>query len=208
MRVAVLGASGRTGRRVVELALAAGHGVTALVRDPARLPLDDARLRVVAGDVLAADGAARAVRGSDAVISALGVPDAAAPGTVLSDGMRRVVRAMRALGVGRILAVGSAGILDDEDGGLRRDRPDFPAEYQAVTREHEGTWRALREGGVGWTLVCPPDLTTSAPTGRARARRDRLPHGGCTLAVGDLADFLVANLDGDAWTGARVGLAE
>jgi uncharacterized protein YbjT (DUF2867 family) len=70
--VVVFGASGRTGRLLVEQALAAGHAVTAFVRDPARLPVTHARLRVVRGDVRDPQRVAEAVAGQDAVLSALG----------------------------------------------------------------------------------------------------------------------------------------
>src|SRR5690349_8652450 len=65
VRITLFGATGRTGRRVVEYALAEGHDVTAYVRDPARLATSDARLHVAVGDVLDAASVAEAVEGSD-----------------------------------------------------------------------------------------------------------------------------------------------
>ena len=72
MRIAVFGATGATGRRVVEQALEAGHEVTALVRDPAALGVRHPRLEVVVGDIGQARRVEDVVRGQDAVISALG----------------------------------------------------------------------------------------------------------------------------------------
>ena len=71
-RILVLGASGRTGRLVVEQALGHGHVVVAFVRDLARLPIAHERLTVIQGDVTVAADVARAVEGCDAVVSVLG----------------------------------------------------------------------------------------------------------------------------------------
>ena len=72
MRILVLGASGSIGRLLVTQALARGHAVTALVREPARLPLAHVDLRTLTGSVLDADSLEEAIEGQDAVISALG----------------------------------------------------------------------------------------------------------------------------------------
>src|ERR687888_2308318 len=72
MRLTIFGASGKTGRHLVEQALEAGHTVTAVVRDPARLPLRHDRVQVVKADVLDPAAIGPAVAGVDAVVSALG----------------------------------------------------------------------------------------------------------------------------------------
>jgi putative NADH-flavin reductase len=70
MKLAVLGASGRTGRQIVELALEAGHHVRALVRSRGKLQLTHERLEYVMGDATDAAAVQRAVEGCDAVLSA------------------------------------------------------------------------------------------------------------------------------------------
>ncbi|MER5278600.1 NAD(P)-binding oxidoreductase [Streptomyces sp. NPDC002809] len=73
MQITLLGATGPTGQQVLTQALEGGHGVTALVRDPARLPQrGGSRVTVITGDATVAGDVAGAVAGSDAVISALG----------------------------------------------------------------------------------------------------------------------------------------
>src|SRR5664279_4681029 len=72
MRVLVIGASGKTGHEVVRQGLAAGHEVTAFVRDPSRLNVRGPRLTVVRGDMRSVDDLRRALAGQDAVISTLG----------------------------------------------------------------------------------------------------------------------------------------
>src|SRR5260370_27523099 len=72
MNLLILGATGRTGRLVVEQALAAGHAVTALVRSPEKLTIRNSNLRVVAGRATDPEAVARALASADAVLSTLG----------------------------------------------------------------------------------------------------------------------------------------
>src|ERR1700674_4047776 len=96
MNLVVLGATGRTGRLVVEQALAAGHTVTALVRSPEKLTTSNSKLRVVAGQVTDTSAVARALEGADALISTLG-----GNGSVIADSTAAIVAAARQTGVSR-----------------------------------------------------------------------------------------------------------
>src|SRR3954452_3866543 len=87
----VIGATRGTGRHFLEQALAAGHSVTALARDPARVDVAHERLRVLRGDVMAAASLAPAMAGQDAVISSLGTTTGRAPTTLYSEGTRNII---------------------------------------------------------------------------------------------------------------------
>src|SRR5438093_4360044 len=100
-RVLIVGATGGTGRQLVEQALERGHIVTALARDPAALRVEHPRLTVVRGDVLDYLSVEVAVRGQDAVLSALGHKRFFYPTHILSEGTRNLLRAMEAQGVQR-----------------------------------------------------------------------------------------------------------
>src|SRR5450631_1820428 len=94
MRLAVFGASGGTGREVVQQALAAGHDVTAMIRNAgAALPEANGRLRVVVGDFSRQETVQQVVSGQDAVISALGTNEKG-PVSVCTDGVQAILRAM------------------------------------------------------------------------------------------------------------------
>jgi putative NADH-flavin reductase len=207
MRLAVLGGTGRVGRRLIEYATAAGHEVVALVRDSSKLPQSARSVTALAGDVTDAEAVCRAIAGTDAVLSALGGAGLANPGTILSEGMRNIVMGMRQLGVMRVLAVAGSGVLDDPRGGIRGDATDFPAVYAAITREHRGTWEALRASDLDWTLVCCPDLVEGERTGRYRAEVDRLPAGGSSISVEDIAGFMLAGVAKATYLRQRVGVA-
>jgi len=204
--IAIFGATGRTGRRLVEAALGAGHSVRALVRDAGRL---DARpgLSVIEGDVLDADAVARTVDGCDGALAALGGGNTAEPGTTRSQGIANIVAALEARGGGRIVAVGGGGVLDSTTGpGLRSEQPTFPAVFRRVTAEHRAAWERLRASSLDWTYVCPPDIPDADATGVYRTAADTMPERPKALPTGDLAAFMVKEYVEGGFIGHRVGI--
>jgi putative NADH-flavin reductase len=206
MRLTIFGATGRVGRRLLEYASREGHAVRALVRDPARLPAGLGG-QVVTGDVTDPDAVLAAMSGAEAVLSALGGAGLANPGTILSQGMRTITAAMKRSGLSRVLAVAGSGVLDHPGGGLRAEAPDFPPIFAAITREHLGTWEALRVSQLDWTLVCCPDLVNGELTRRYRVAADLLPEGGTSISVEDTAAFMLQQVSLTPFVRRRVGIA-
>jgi putative NADH-flavin reductase len=204
--IAIFGASGRTGQRLVRAALAHGHTVRALVRDAARLEAREG-LTVVVGDVMHPGDVARAVAGADGALSALGGGTTAAPGDTRSRGVRHIVEALEAQGGGRIVALGGGGVLDATHApGLRSEQPTFPAVFRHVTAEHRATWECLRASSLAWTYVCPPDIPDGDATGTYRVTADVMPDQPRALRTGDLAEFMVVEFSTRAFVGHRVGI--
>src|SRR3989442_8228926 len=115
MNLLVLGATGRTGRLVVEQALAAGHTVIALVRSPEKLATGNSNLRVVSGSATNKSDLSRALEGADAVISTLG-----GKGSVIEDSSQAIVAAARAAGVSRVVVLSSWVVEQDRMDVVRR----------------------------------------------------------------------------------------
>jgi putative NADH-flavin reductase len=117
MRLLILGANGKTGTQLVDLALARDHEVTAFVRSPAKVTRRHPLLQLLPGDPHSADELAEALSRHDVVLSALGVrpPHAFRPHTVLQDCAASTVAAMTRAGVRRLVLV-SAAILFPEKG--------------------------------------------------------------------------------------------
>jgi putative NADH-flavin reductase len=157
----------------MQQALAAGHAVVALARDPARIDVPHdvpaQRLSVVRGDVLDPSSLAPAMADCDAVISTLGVTSGRAPTTLYSEGMRNIIQAMRATGVRRLVAV-SAAPLSSDDGDTLPSRllvkPLMWALLRPVYADMAGMEDEIRQSGLNWTIVRPPRLTDRPPTGR------------------------------------------
>ena len=125
MKLTIFGAGGAIGRRLTAQALAAGHDVTAFVREPSRLGQAHPRLRVMRGDVLDAAAVERAVLGRDAVLCALGAPLLNRDGVRLR-GTRVIVRAMERAGVDRLICLSMLGV------GELRIQKDGEVEFFAI----------------------------------------------------------------------------
>jgi len=104
MNITIFGATGGTGRALVDQALAAGHHVTALVRTPATLAVTHAQLCVLQGDIHDADQVAAAIVGQDAILSALGT-NQRGPVSLCTDGIAHILPAMTRYSVRRLIAM-------------------------------------------------------------------------------------------------------
>uniref|UniRef100_A0A2R8N085 Biliverdin reductase B n=1 Tax=Callithrix jacchus TaxID=9483 RepID=A0A2R8N085_CALJA len=104
-KIAIFGATGQTGLTTLAQAVQAGYEVTVLVRDSSRLPSEGPQpAHVVVGDVLQATDVDKTVAGQDAVIVLLGTRNDLSPTTVMSEGARNIVAAMKAHGVDKVVA--------------------------------------------------------------------------------------------------------
>lgn len=195
MQVTVLGGTGRIGRLVVEQALATGHQVTLLVRDPRKLGPTGERVRVVSGQITDATAVSRAIQGADVVISALG-PDGnhADQVTILRDGMRTVIGAMREQGVRRIVNLSGAAV---DAPGDRKPAIDRVASriVRLVSRQVVAAKQAEFEELLGspleWVAVRPPLVTDGPYTGSYRTGLDVL-RPGARISRADIVDFMLA----------------
>ena len=156
MKLALLGATGFVGTALLHEALTRGHQVTAIVRDPAKLPADRDHLTAVAGDVNQPAPLAQLLAGHDLVLSAYnpgwGRPDLY---TEFLAGSRAIEQATAQAGVPRLLVIGGAGSLFI-DGHQLVDSPQFPAEYQAgasAARDYLGELR--QNPALDWTFFSP-----------------------------------------------------
>ncbi len=158
-RIMVLGATGKTGTQIIRQALESGHDVAALVRDPARLAINDPKLKVVTGDVLDAASVERGLAGGyDAVISALGVFHRE-PRTELSRGTANVIRAMQQHGIRRLVVISSLGAGDSKGQGslLARILQSFLLKHVLADKDRQE--EAIKASGLDWTILRPPQLT-------------------------------------------------
>lgn len=188
MKLIVFGATGGTGRALLEQALAAGHEVAAFVRDPARL--DNARVEVVTGDVLDLPAVTEAVRGRDAVVSCLGTR----PWNhtdICSTGTRVIARAMAAAGVQRLIVLSSQGVGDSTLGVAGRIVASLA--LRRAFRDKAQMEADLGGTELDWTVVRPGLLTNGAARKTWRTATDGSLVGG-KIARADVAAFVLGEL--------------
>ena len=195
MKLTVFGATGGVGREVVTQALDARHDVRAYVRNPAKLDLTHPNLTVIPGELTDREAVQRAVRGADAVISALGPSlDRKATGMPLVAGTRTIVEAMRAEGVERYIGIATPSVRDPRDTrsvlGLivpLMGRTFLPRAY----RELLAMSRLIIDSPLDWTIARFIRPTDGARTGTVRAGylgRDRIR---ASITRADIAVFLL-----------------
>jgi uncharacterized protein YbjT (DUF2867 family) len=198
--VVVLGATGPTGRLIVSQALARHYRVRVLVRSPAKAEAL-AGAEVVAGDARDPRALREAVRGADAVISALGTP--ASPlreVRLLSSASRELVAAMKAEGVARLVCITGMGAGDSAGhGGFLFDRLIFPLLLRKVYADKNRQEAIVRNSGLDWVLVRPSVLNDKPGRGGVRALADLSGFAGGTVARADVAGFVLDQLRDDAW---------
>ncbi|QGZ61735.1 NAD(P)-dependent oxidoreductase [Paraburkholderia acidisoli] len=156
LKIALFGATGMIGSRIAAEAVRRGHTVSALVRDPARVPTG-ANLAAQRADLLDAASVAAAVRGHDVIASAY-APPKAQPAEVLG-ASRALVEGARAAGVKRLVVVGGAGSLEVAPGKQLVDSEGFPEAYKPVALAHRDALAFYRTvGDLDWTFFAPAAL--------------------------------------------------
>ena len=158
MNLLVLGASGRTGRLVVEQALAAGHTVTALVRSPEKLTTNNANLRVVRGEATDPTAVSSALEGADAVISTLG-----GTGSVIADSTRAIVAAADKTGVRRVVVLSMFAADRDRLGAGTRLLTGLG--MGAMLKDKSAGEEMLRRSDLEWTIVYASILSDGPAVG-------------------------------------------
>lgn len=199
-RILILGATGGTGRQLVDQALEQEHEVTAFVRDPAKLPVRHDRLRVVTGDVTAEGPAlVDAMRGKDAVISALGTGQSLAPHALMEQAAPRIVAAMEAAGVKRIVWMSAFGVGDTFDEVPVLPRVFMRTLLARIYADKAAGEKVLKGSPLAWTVVYPTGLTNGPRTENFRFGEHLPMHGFPTVSRADVAEFLIEEVDDDQY---------
>lgn len=200
MNLFIAGANGGIGRQAVKQALAAGHKVTALVRNPAKLLLSHPNLEIVQGDIQKQETFAHYLRHQDAVVSALGVSGGLfgdKPTTLYSGGNANLLAAMQQHGVKRACFISASAV---------EISPVLPwyvrliARYilQNLLRHMYADLREMeafiKASAIDWTIIRPPQLTDGPLTGNYRVAVNHFLKNALKISRADVAHFMLANL--------------
>ena len=197
MKLTIFGASSPTGKILVEKGLAAGHEMTAFVRDELKLGISHQNLRLLCGDAFKYENVAEAIRGSNAILSTLG--PRGKPAVMAAESTGNIVNAMEAYGVKRLVLVSVAGIAVPQD---KRGKSVIDSLLRFFLRDvftdRENQLTILRASKLDWTVVRVPRLTEEAGKGLVKAFYGK-PSPAMKLTRADLADFMIGQLKSDEW---------
>lgn len=187
MKIALIGAAGNIGAKVMAEALDRGHEVTALVRHPEKLT-PRANLTIMRGDIADYGGLSKLLAGHDVVISAVRFTEF---------DPRALVDAIKASGVRRYLVVGGSGGLRTKAGIRRVDDHDFPAAGRPNSLKGIAFLELLQgERELDWTFVSPPMfINPGTRTGKFRLGVDEILYDANGDSVISQEDYAVAMAD-------------
>jgi len=201
VKLFVIGATGRTGREVVQQALARNHHVTAFVRSPENISSKNERLTVLKGDAMEENELFRAMQNHDAVVSTLGPREVFKPSSMLHDSALATTRAMNRSGVKRLVVLSAAahfpGILNRIASFIMRNHMRDSLAMEAI----------VQASGLDWTIARPPRLTEEGYM-TYRSREDAAPRMGFSLSRKAVAAFMLDAIEQRKHFHKIVGIAK
>jgi putative NADH-flavin reductase len=189
MKVAIFGSTGGTGRELVKQALAAGHEVTAFARSSDSGLCQGPLLRIVTGGITDPVKVELAIKGQQAVLSALGAKGKI---RICAPGTSNILAAMHRLGVRRLLAVSAFGAAESHDRSLY-SRLLWLAIHDRMEDKDEME-RLIQASDLEWTLVRPPALTNGKKRGRYRVGTTLRMSVFSKISRADVAHFMLNEL--------------
>ncbi|NCD71760.1 NAD(P)-dependent oxidoreductase [Mucilaginibacter agri] len=200
MKIAVFGASGRIGSRIVNEALSRGHNVTAVVRHPETYTGGNRpHLYVAKGDVFNSDHVESCAFDHDAVVSAYSNTGGATPGSIAEVALP-LINGLKQANVTRLIVVGGAGSLEVSPGVQLVDAPDFPEAYKAISLAHRDALKIYQqEKELEWTSVSPSEVIYPGErTGKYRIGTNQLlkdEHGKSHISMEDFAAGILDEIE-------------
>ncbi len=207
MILTIFGATGMVGKELVNQALLNGDEVRAYGRNVFTAGFrEDKNLKLITGALFDDGDLYKAIKGCDVVLSTIGGSMDGANNT-RSLGMKKIVAQMEKAKVQRLIAVGGMGLLDGPNEKMLFEDPEFPQEFLPVTWEHEKALKAMQASSLGWTMVCPPQINEGDATGIFSTKANEMPEGNYNIKSGDLALFMLDQVNETNFLQQRVGIS-
>jgi putative NADH-flavin reductase len=196
MKIAIFGAGGRIGSRIINEALNRGHNVTAIVRHPENYTGIKPHLNVAKGDIFNSQDVESGVFDNDVVVSAYSNTKGAPPATIAEVAVP-LINGLKQAHVKRLIIVGGAGSLEIAPGVQLVDTPDFPEIYKATALAHREALKIYqKEKELDWTYVSPAaEIAPGERTGKYRSGTNQLITDAQGKSFISMEDFAVAILD-------------
>ena len=196
MKLAIFGASGKTGVELVKQALEKEHTVTAFVRDPSRLSIKHDQLDIKIGDVFNSENVAHAVKGQDAVVCVLGSSELKKT-TIRSAGTASIIQAMKQENIRRFIVVSAMGTGDSWDTLSSTGKFLYATLLKSSREDHEAQEAAVKKSDLDWTIIRPSGLTDEPKTGEYEVG-ENIPAKTSRISRADVADLILKELEENA----------
>jgi putative NADH-flavin reductase len=199
MRLAIFGGTGGTGLALTQQALEHGHQVRVLLRNPKRMPLVNANMRIVLGNVLDHESVTKTVLGSDAVLSCLGQRNLLRNTHVVSVGTHLIAEVMKEHGVRRLVVESAFGAGESLAQANLVERLLFATLLWAPYQDKNLMEPDVKASGLEWTILRPTLLTNAPLTGRYAATPGRPATS--KIARADVAAAMLRAVEERLWIG-------
>ncbi|MFH1001042.1 MAG: SDR family oxidoreductase [Bacteroidota bacterium] len=208
MKIFLIGATGKTGKELIKQGLEQGHSVTALVRNPDNLKIRNPKLFIVKGNVLKSESFENAVKGHDAVLSALGHKKFFIPSNILSVGTRNVIDAMYKSNIKRFICITSLGVNDSRFKlGLYYTLFTIPFILLFYFLDKSKQEKIIMNSGLDWTIIRPGQLTNGK-------KRTNYRYGSSVgsyiltkmISRANVAHFMLSQLENQTYIKKTVGI--
>ncbi|MGF7216624.1 putative NADH-flavin reductase [Spirosoma lacussanchae] len=210
MKIALLGSTGGTGLAFIDQALANGHEVKALARNPLALSINSPNLEIMAGNVFNVSSLTALFQGVEVVVSAFGIAglwQARKPGGLYSVGGGNVIEAMAKTSVQRLLVVTSSGVEPQENDNFFFRYLLKPLFLKKMYEDMAQLEKKVTSSGLAYTIVRPPYLTNGPLTGQYRVAVNRNFSDDKDLSRTDLAHFLLQEVEQNRYPGSTVAIS-
>jgi putative NADH-flavin reductase len=203
MKLAIFGATGKTGVEVVKQALEKGHIITAFVRNPDRMAVKDERIILKSGDVFDPASVAQAVKGQDAVICVLGAGSDLKKTTVRTTGTINIIAGMQEHNLKRLFVVTAMGVGESWDTLSWINKLFFATLLKSSRDDHETQETAVKNSKLDWTIIRPSGLQ-DAPRSGIYEYGENILAAKSTIARSDVADLILNELEQNLLIGKAV----
>lgn len=192
-KIALFGATGRTGKHFMNKALSEGHTIKALVRSPEKVTVTDEKLTIIKGDVLSAEDVKKTIKDCDVVVSLFGHVKNS-PENLQTAGTENIIDAMKEYGISKIISLSGGGLPFPE-----KDEPKFADKmirfimkvaFSKVLNDAIAHHKTLERSGLDWIIVRAPRLTEDEEQGNYRVGWVGV-NASTKIARADLADFIL-----------------
>lgn len=203
MRILIIGASKGIGLETTRQALAVGYHVRALARSATSINLSDAKLEKMPGDALNQQDVEAALIGVDVVIITLGVGlgDLFKPVHLFSEATRVLIDAMKDKGINRLICITGFGAGDSQASIAPLQRIPFNIVFGRAYDDKSRQEKLIKESGLDWTIARPGVLFNGARTGRYKVLREPSEWRNGIIARGNVADFLIKQIEDHSFIG-------